>query len=75
MGEYCKHQVAALLALRETMKRKTDEREIDLKTSISKLTKKELVEFVLNLAREYPNIRRELRFATVSLEKDNKDDF
>jgi len=67
MGEYCKHQVAVFLALRDmknnathkslvVKKRKT----IDIKKILSDRTKDELVDFLFNIASEYEEIKRRI---------------
>lgn len=62
-GEHCKHQVAALFALRRDMELKTFDKKTDLITLVSNLTKEELIAFVLNLAKIHPEIRRRLMSA------------
>lgn len=67
MGEYCKHQVAVFLALRD-IKNKTSHKSpvvkkrktIDIKKILSNRTKDELVEFLFNIATEYEEIKRRI---------------
>jgi uncharacterized Zn finger protein len=70
-GEYCKHQVAALFALRRDRELETEGRKSDLKTIVSNLTKTELIHIIMNLSKMYPEIRRELKSAFLWLKDEN----
>lgn len=71
MGEYCKHQVAVFLTLR-VMKESIDSegtikspvfnqgKTNDIKQTLSNMTKDELVEFLLDIASEYEEIRHRI---------------
>lgn len=70
-GEYCKHQAAAFYALNEqseeisktTIKKTSSMRnKIDLSQIVSKLSKDELIQLVLNITTEYQEIEKELLF-------------
>jgi hypothetical protein len=70
LGPYCKHQAAALFALREKrnkrkhkQKQKNNNRKkADLKSILTKCKKAELVDIILTLSKEYPEIEKELLF-------------
>lgn len=72
LGEYCKHQVAVFLALRDT-KRKASGRKssvnkkkaVDIRKVLTETPKDKLVDFLFNIALEYREIKRliELNFA------------
>lgn len=67
-GDYCKHEVAALYALREKRKiekgqvKKVVAKKPDLKTIMSKLTKDELIKIIMNVTEDYPELEKKLLF-------------
>lgn len=66
-GDYCKHQVAAFYALRESKnpgvsKPKPKNKKHDIEAIVSNLSKAELTGLVLQLAKEYPDIEKRLVF-------------
>lgn len=72
LGEYCKHQVAVFLALRDTIRKASGRKSsvnkkkaVDIRKVLTETPKDKLVEFLFNIALEYREIKRliELNFA------------
>lgn len=71
-GDYCKHQAAALYALRQMKNLERDQpkpkkelngkKKVDLKTLLSTLQQEELIQIILDASREYPEIEKRLLF-------------
>lgn len=70
LGEHCKHQAAALYALRQFKKdeakqpksKKQTKAKTDLKTLLSTLQQEELIKIIIDIAKDYPEIERQLEF-------------
>jgi hypothetical protein len=69
-GDYCKHQAAALFALRSrTTKQKkstTTGKKADLKAILSNLPKAELINIILDISKDYREIDKRLMFKYTS---------
>src|SRR3954453_12332627 len=71
-GDFCKHQAAALFALRKernmeasktnSKQPSTNRKKVDLKTIVSNLEKEELVKIILHISNEYKGIEKQLLF-------------
>lgn len=67
-GKYCKHMAAVLYELETEEKLKEEKRQSNLyevKDIISKMSRKEMQNFLYTTAKEFPNFDKELRFFTV----------
>jgi hypothetical protein len=75
-GDYCKHQAAALIALRKDRKKidtnvqKDNKGRSDIKTIVSDLSKEELIHIILDFCGEYQEIEKKLIFKYTSNNKD-----
>lgn len=77
-GDYCKHQVAAFLALRSKLGKKirntsnkkssNSHQKVDIEAILTSLSKEELVKILLQLSKEYPVIEKKLLFEYVPVE-------
>lgn len=75
-GDYCKHEAAAFYALREKENRVEGQssnkqqasKKTDLKTILSSLSQDELIKIIVNLTKEYPDIKKKLLFTYASVE-------
>lgn len=71
-GDFCKHQAAALFALRKernmeasktnSKQPSTNRKKVDLKTIVSNLEKEELVKIILHISNQYKGIEKQLLF-------------
>ncbi|MGM8216433.1 SWIM zinc finger family protein [Bacillaceae bacterium W0354] len=74
-GDYCKHEVAALYAIKELLHEpnniKTTEakqNKLDLKEILSDLSKDQLIQIILNITSEYQQLEKEIFFQFSSTE-------